>query len=69
MVTYRMKQRLWTEAAKLVVKRAHHELGEMMCNGIGAKFEKDEAAIRLHRGAAEQGQEAAAFALNNYLDG
>jgi hypothetical protein len=64
-----MKQRLWTEAAKLVVVRAHHELGEMMRNGIVAKFEKDEAAIRLRRLAAEQGQEAAAIALNSYLDG
>jgi uncharacterized protein len=62
--------RLWTEAAKLGVVRAQHELGEMMRNGIGAKFEKDEAeAIRLHRLAAEQGHEAAAVALNNYLGG
>jgi TPR repeat protein len=33
--------RLWTEAAKLGVVRAQHGLGEMMRNGIGAKFEKD----------------------------
>jgi TPR repeat protein len=39
-----------------------------MRNGIGAKLEKDEAeAIRWHRLAAEQGHEAAAIALNNYL--